>query len=91
MMGFFSVYMGLIYNEFFAIPYDWFGTCYDTTIPPNASTTELEEYNFYLKKGGNPTITGDPTPYTSKEAYDCAYPVGLDPTWFLSVNNISTV
>jgi len=32
MMGFFSVYMGLIYNEFFAIPYDWFGTCYDTTI-----------------------------------------------------------
>ena len=29
MMGFFSVYMGLIYNEFFSIPQDIFGTCYD--------------------------------------------------------------
>ena len=32
MMGFFSCYIGLIYNEWFAIPYDWFGTCYDTSI-----------------------------------------------------------
>lgn len=29
MMGFFSMYMGLLYNEFFAIPSDWFGTCYN--------------------------------------------------------------
>ena len=29
MMGFFSVYMGLVYNEFFAIPVDFFGSCYD--------------------------------------------------------------
>ena len=28
-MGFFSVYNGLIYNEFFAIPNNWFGTCFD--------------------------------------------------------------
>jgi len=29
MMGFFSCYMGLIYNEFFSIPQDFFGTCFD--------------------------------------------------------------
>ena len=29
MMGFFSMYNGLLYNEFFAVNNDWFGTCYD--------------------------------------------------------------
>lgn len=35
MMGFFSVYQGLIYNEFFAVTNDWFGTCYavDAYVP----------------------------------------------------------
>jgi V-type H+-transporting ATPase subunit a len=28
LMGFFSCYNGLLYNEWFAIPYDWFGSCY---------------------------------------------------------------
>ena len=26
--GFFASYIGLLYNEWFAIPYDWFGSCY---------------------------------------------------------------
>lgn len=30
MMGFFSMYNGLLYNEFFAITNDWFGTCYNS-------------------------------------------------------------
>lgn len=29
MMGFFACYNGLIYNEWFAIYADWFGTCFD--------------------------------------------------------------
>jgi len=32
MMGFFSCYMGLLYNEFFAIPSDFFGSCYNMNI-----------------------------------------------------------
>jgi V-type H+-transporting ATPase subunit a len=28
MMGFFACYNGLLYNEFFAIPNDWFGSCF---------------------------------------------------------------
>lgn len=29
MMGFFAIYNGLLYNEFFAIPNDWFGSCFN--------------------------------------------------------------
>lgn len=28
MMGFFAMYNGLLYNEFFAVPNNWFGSCY---------------------------------------------------------------
>jgi len=31
MMGACSMYNGLIYNEFFSIPNDWFGTCFELT------------------------------------------------------------
>ena len=52
MMGFFSCYIGLIYNEWFAIPYDWFGTCYDTSIETAQNNfynkTISGSYNFYL-------------------------------------------
>lgn len=30
-MGMCSMYNGLLYNEFFAIPNDWFGTCFNIT------------------------------------------------------------
>ena len=32
MMGFFSCYMGLLYNEWFAMPAWWFGSCYDVDL-----------------------------------------------------------
>lgn len=30
MMGFFATYCGLIYNDFFSIPFNLFGTCWET-------------------------------------------------------------
>jgi len=66
MMGFFSCYNGLLYNEWFAIPYDWFGTCYDTT-KAYSKDRIAGTYDFPLGPDG----------------YDCVYPFGLDPTWFL--------
>lgn len=30
LMGGMAMYTGLLYNEFFAIPSDWFGSCFDT-------------------------------------------------------------
>ena len=40
MMGFFSVYQGLIYNEFFAVPNDFFGSCFNVKAcdPANGCT-----------------------------------------------------
>jgi V-type H+-transporting ATPase subunit a len=32
LMGLFSCYNGFIYNEWFAIPYEWFNSCYDTNL-----------------------------------------------------------
>ena len=34
--GFFASYIGLLYNEWFAIPYDWFGSCYVYNPHPTA-------------------------------------------------------
>jgi vacuolar-type H+-ATPase subunit I/STV1 len=31
MMGAAAMFSGLLYNEFFAIPNDWFGSCFDTS------------------------------------------------------------
>lgn len=36
MMGIFSCYNGLLYNEWFAIPFPWFNSCYETSpLPTN--------------------------------------------------------
>ena len=68
MMGFFSCYNGLLYNEFFAIPNDWFGSCYDIT----ADKKECEgctQLGYYELKDKN---------------NHCVYPFGFDPVWWLS-------
>jgi vacuolar-type H+-ATPase subunit I/STV1 len=38
-MGMCSMYNGLLYNEFFAIPNDWFGTCFDVTVRNDTLST----------------------------------------------------
>lgn len=49
MMGFFSMFTGLLYNEFFAIPNDWFGTCFnmsrDTSQLENGGTYEYNDFD----------------------------------------------
>jgi len=50
MMGFFSIYHGLIYNEFFAVPHDWFGTCYD---PNTWSPTDPLRKDIQYKDGND--------------------------------------
>merc|ERR1719192_2789321 len=48
MMGFFAIYQGLIYNEFFAIPHNWFGTCYYVkSYDPQDTAKSLITYNNY--------------------------------------------
>ena len=56
-MGIFSTFCGLVYNDFFSIPLDLFGSCYN--------------FDSGVKK----------------EA-DCVYPVGVDPIWYISAQEI---
>jgi len=82
MMGFFSCYNGLLYNEWFAIPYPWFNSCYVTDEIPKANHGYVWPYVDF------PTST-----YLTGQ-YDgtiCVYPFGMDPTWFLSSNDILVV
>ena len=64
MMGFFSVFCGLCYNDFNSLPIQIFGkTCYTYT------EGELEpEWDS-----------------------NCVYPVGVDPSWYLSINEIAFI
>lgn len=59
LMGFFSFYCGLIYNEFLSLSLNIFGTCYQVS---NSTAT--------LREG-------------------CVYPVGVDPIWSVSANDLN--
>jgi len=77
MMGFFSCYNGLLYNEWFAIPYPWFKSCYVTDKLPTLDQGFVFPYVDF--------------PSGSTKEFDgttCVYPFGMDPTWFLSSNDI---
>ena len=85
MMGFFSMYNGLLYNEFFAIPNDWFGSCFNTSVRTCTTTmTNPSACNaVYWPKGCTP----DPVAGTNPDCLnECVYPFGTDPAWYLSDN-----
>ena len=80
LMGLFSCYVGVLYNEWFGIPYPWLSSCYETEkLPTNAPGYVFQFVDFH---GPNTTAFVD--------AY-CVYPFGMDPTWFLSHHNHLTV
>lgn len=75
LMGFFAMFNGLMYNEFFAIPMQLFGdSCYqeDAIVlsiqegPVAKGPTMIQKYGYY------------------KPVEECVYPVGMDPRWFQS-------
>lgn len=56
-MGMCSMYNGLLYNEFFAVPNDWFGTCYNNTI--RNETGNLDNANNFVYPPVLPIYTAD--------------------------------
>ena len=65
----FAIFCGFMYNEFFAIPLNLFGTCY----------TEKKNGELILsKKNGDDNWD-----------QNCVYPVGLDPSWIGTVNELT--
>jgi hypothetical protein len=64
-MGIFSFYNGWIYNEFFAIPIDAFGSCYEKD-PAVLYSIPDKVYGYKRIKEGFEY---------------CVYPFGFDPRW----------
>lgn len=101
MMGACSVYNGLIYNEFFAIPNDWFGSCYDLSVRNSTTnadknfvyTPKLEPGKHFVWNGDTIPEPRDPNAVYSSEytGNDCVYAFGTDPAWFLSPQYLTFV
>ena len=72
MMGFFSCYNGLLYNEFFAIPNDWFGSCYDIK-------ADRVPYKEGAQQGYYKLVD---------DSKHCVYPFGFDPVWWLTTQQL---
>lgn len=80
LMGIMATYAGFIYNEFFAIKPNIFGSCYQMNNPIQM----------------NQSIPLEPATITQKFFYrrahkECVYPFGLDPIWSFSENELTLV
>lgn len=83
MMGFFAMFNGFIYNEFFAIPIDFFGSCYSKNVAIVAVPTGKEYKDSGATKGYQRDTSYSPA------GYDCVYPFGIDPRWGQSDQSLS--
>lgn len=81
LMGIFSIYCGFIYNEFFALPMNLFGSrwVYKVSISWINSIHHAEFSIFFFQgQSLHATWNGDST----------AYPIGVDPAWKGSKNEL---
>ncbi|CAH1738660.1 V-type proton ATPase 116 kDa subunit a 1 isoform X2 [Aphis gossypii] len=72
LMGFFSIYTGIIYNDVFSKSINLFGSSWSNNESPSSIL-------------GNKSITLDPA---TKDYSQEPYPLGLDPVWQVAVNKI---
>lgn len=71
MIGFFACYNGLLYNEFFAISNDFFGTCYTADFAPDQNNPDVPSTRVKC----------------IDDICDCTYAFGMDPGWSLDPGN----
>jgi len=78
LMGMMSTYSGLIYNEFFAIPMNIFGSCYDLnkTVRKSPTVGDFAKDKTMIMRRTNST---------------CVYPWGQDPVWSIASNKLNFV
>lgn len=48
MMGFFAFYCGFLYNDFFSVPFEFFGTCYNGKPDPRFNSVSKEDGCEYV-------------------------------------------
>lgn len=74
MMGIFAFYNGWIYNEFFAIPLEVFGSCYSEEVTVFTSVMYQNNETVWLPSTYGYEKIGKVT--------ECIYTFGMDPRWF---------
>lgn len=79
LMAIFSIYTGLIYNDWFSKSMNVFGSAWRVGVPKNFTFDEITILQL------NP----DPNPPSMQMYNGNPYPFGLDPMWAQSVNKIS--
>ena len=92
-MGIMGVYCGLIYNDFFSLTFDFFGSAYSFASGEHEEDRRLA--TRVLSDGGNgTTITGEPEDgdiATLTNGYgnaEAVYPFGVDPMWHIAGNDL---
>jgi V-type H+-transporting ATPase subunit a len=79
LMGICSFYMGWIYDDFFALPVGLFGkSCYENVF--NTKAVQLKNGTITIE-----TISG----YGQRKNENCVYPIGIDPKWYSSSNELA--
>jgi len=77
LMGLFSIYTGMIYNDIFSKAFNIFGSSWSS----NYTTSTLEN---------NKLLQLDPTMITgTRNYYSTPYPFGLDPVWQIASNKLN--
>ena len=76
LMGLFAAYCGFIYNDFMSIPLFIFDSCY----PVNPNDDGEIPVDEMVHNHTRPQMI---------QAPDCVYPIGVDPAWYLSYNELN--
>jgi V-type H+-transporting ATPase subunit a len=82
LMGIMACYCGFIYNEWFAIPTEFFASCYngESRMQWNATQTDGTLENTSVIAGEFVFL---------RKSFDCVYPFGQDPVWGLTTNKLN--
>lgn len=86
LMGIMAFYAGWIYNEFFAMTTNMFGSCY------GMNKLESIEFQSANQLANGTLVSSETSTYTwRRNTNRCVYPVGQDPVWGSAENKLAFV